>query len=97
MKIGKRVATVTFDKTSYTGASRHHQYMGDSDYRKQCATRAGVEGTVSELTRGHGMRKSRHRTRDGTVLQLLFAGIGCNVKRFISHAVNYGLLDPATP
>ncbi len=64
VKIGKRVATLTIDDASYRGASRHHQYRENTDYRKQCATRAGVEATVSEMVRSHGVRKSRHRTED---------------------------------
>ena len=90
VKIGKRVATLTIDEASYQGASRHHQYMENTDYRKRCATRAGVEATVSEMVRSHGVRKSRHRTESRTRLQLLFAAIACNVKRFIRHGLLYG-------
>ncbi|HHT9147015.1 MAG: transposase [Candidatus Brocadiaceae bacterium] len=64
--------------------------MENKDYRKQCATRAGVEATVSEMVRSHGVRKSRHRTESRTRLQLLFAAIACNVKRFIRHGILYG-------
>jgi len=90
VKIGKRVATLTIDEASYRGASRHHQYMENTDYRKRCATRAGAEATVSEMVRSHGVRKSRHRTESRTRLQLLFAAIACNVKRFIRHGPLYG-------
>ncbi|MFQ5771852.1 MAG: hypothetical protein ACE5HX_15060, partial [bacterium] len=51
VKVGKRVATYTVDETEYVGALRHHRYMSEPEYRKECATRAGVEATVSELTR----------------------------------------------
>jgi transposase len=85
VKIGNRVATLTIDEISYVGAARHHRYMGDKEYRKQCAIRAGIEATVSEMVRAHGMRKSRHRTESRTRLQMLFAAIACNVKRFIRH------------
>ncbi|MGQ3684978.1 MAG: hypothetical protein ACUBOA_08270 [Candidatus Loosdrechtia sp.] len=44
VKIGKRVATLTIDEASYRGASRHHQYMENTDYRKRCAIRAGGGG-----------------------------------------------------
>ena len=90
VKIGASVATLTIDEASYTGAARHHQYMEDAGYRKRCATRAGVEATVSEMVRAHDVRKSRHRTESLTRLQLLFAAIACNVKRFIRHGVLYG-------
>lgn len=89
VKIGKTVATYTVDEAEYVGAVRHHKYMSDSDYRKQCAIRSGAESLVSELTRGHGMRKSRHRKRSRTKLQLLFAVIACNVKRYIRYEEQY--------
>ncbi|HEX9972193.1 MAG TPA: transposase, partial [bacterium] len=63
VKVGKRVATYNVDEAEYIGTVRHHQYMSNRDYRKACAIRAGVEATVSELTRAHGLRKSRHRAR----------------------------------
>ena len=94
VRIGKRVTTYTVTEKEYIGASRHHKYMEDSDYRKECAIRAGAESLVSELTRAHGMRKSRHRERQRTRLQLIFAVLACNVKRFIAHGDNYGYLQP---
>ena len=59
--------------------------MADKGYRKECAVRAGAEATVSELTRAHGARKSRHRKAARTGLQIIFAGMACNVKRFIRY------------
>jgi len=92
VKIGKRVATYTVDEAEYIGSMRHHKYMGNKEYRKECATRAGAEAMVSEITRAHGMRKSRHRKRTRTKLQLIFAALACNVKRFLRHGQNYGYL-----
>lgn len=94
VKIGVRVATLTIDEASYVGAFRHHRYMGSKEYRKQCAIRAGVEATVSELVRSHGMRKSKHRRESRTRLQFIFAAIACNVKRFIRHGALYGYTTP---
>ena len=99
VKTGSRVSTLSIDEASYaglpvrctqTGAARHHQYMENGEYRKRCAIRAGAEATVSEMVRAHGMRRSRHRTEGGTRLQLIFAAIACNVKRFIRHGILYG-------
>lgn len=95
VKIGQDSATFTVDETQYVGAHRHHDYMSDSQYRKECAIRAGAEATVSELTRAHGVRKSRHRERNRTRLQLIFAALACNVKRFIRHGEQYAYLEPA--
>lgn len=94
VKIGKRVATYNVDETEYVGAVRHHQYMSNKQYRKECAIRAGAEATVSELTRAHGVRKSRHRERSRTKLQLIFAALACNVKRFIRHGEQYAYFEP---
>lgn len=95
VRIGQKVSTFTVDVAEYIGAARHHRYMTDSNYRKECAVRAGAEATVSELTRSHGVRKSRHRKRSRTKLQLLFAALACNVKRFIRHGEQYGYLESA--
>lgn len=96
VKIGKRIATYNVDEAEYVGAARHHQYMSDTEYRKECAVRAGAEATVSEFVRAHGLRKSRHRQRSRTNLQVIFGALACNVKRFIRHGEQYGYLVPAT-
>ncbi len=93
VKVGKRVATYNVDEAEYVGAIRHHQYMSNQHYRKQCAIRAGAEATVSELTRAHGLRKSRHREMSRTKLQLIFGALACNVKRFIRHGEQYAYLE----
>ncbi len=95
VKIGQLVATVTIGEAQYAGAVRHHKYMSNSEYRKECAIRAGAEATVSELTRAHGVRKSRHKERSRTRLQLTFAAIACNVKRFIRYGEQYVYLEIA--
>ncbi len=89
-----KVAIFRAEKRHIIGAVRHHQYMSDPEYRKECAIRAGAEAMVSELTRAHGMRKSRHRATARTRLQLIFATIACNVKRFIRHCQLYGGSEP---
>ena len=93
VKVGKRMATYHVDEAEYVGAVRHHQYMSNRDYRQACAIRAGAEATVSELTRAHGLRKSRHRHRSRTKLQLIFGALACNVKRFIRHGEQYVYLE----
>ena len=88
VKIGVKVSTLTISEEQYAGAIRHQQYMEDSDYRQECGIRAGAESLVNEVANGHGTRKSRHRTEKRSRLQLIFASIGCNVKRFIRYQVN---------
>lgn len=86
-KTGKRISTLTVTEEQYAGAARHHKYMGNTEYRKECGIRAGAESLVNEIAHGHGTRKSRHRSEEGSRLQLLFAAISCNVKRYIRHTV----------
>lgn len=85
IKIGIRHSTLTISEAQYAGAARHHQYMNDAEFRKQCAIRAGAESLVNEVANGHGARRSRHKTEGRSRLQLLFASIGCNVKRYMRH------------
>jgi hypothetical protein len=84
IKIGKRVATLTFDDKQHTGAMRHHLYMSNTDYRKECAIRAGAESLVNEIANAHGARTSRHKTEQRSRLQLTFSALGCNIKRYIN-------------
>lgn len=96
VRIGVTTARMEADEAMYAGARRYHKYMENSEYRKKCAVRAGIEGTISEITRAHGVRKSRHKKRARTKLQLIFAAIACNVKRFIRHGEKYGYLTLET-
>lgn len=93
--VGCRVSTLAIDESDFIGASRYHKYMNDRDYRKECSVRAGAEALVSEVTRAHGMRRSRHKKRKRTKLQLIFAALACNVKRFMRHGEKYGYKTPA--
>ncbi len=94
VKIGARVSTLTIDEEQYAGAARHHKYMGDADYRKKCGIRAGAESLVNEVANSHGARKSRHRTEGRSRLQLIFASIACNVKRYLKHKVQCAQNQP---
>jgi len=87
VKIGKNTSTLTVTEEQYAGAARHHQYMESADYRKECSIRAGAESLVNEIANGHGARKSKHKTEARSRLQLIFASIGCNVKRYIRYMV----------
>jgi transposase len=49
--------------------------------------RNGIEGTQSELVRGHGMRRARYRGLAKARLQNYFIGAACNVKRWINRKV----------
>jgi hypothetical protein len=52
------------------------------EFKREMKRRNGIEGTISELTRGYGLRHCRYRGRAKTRLQNLFMGAACNIKRW---------------
>lgn len=54
-------------------------------FRKRYSIRAGSEATISELKRGHGMRKLRVRGRERVSLAVYFKALACNVKRALAR------------
>lgn len=54
-------------------------------FAKEMKHRNGIEGTQSELVRAHGIRRARYRGLAKVRLQNYFAGMACNVKRWINR------------
>jgi transposase len=52
-------------------------------FKKRMRQRNAIEGTISELTRAHGLRRSRYRGFAKVELQNFFIGTACNVKRWL--------------
>ncbi|HET9377299.1 MAG TPA: transposase [Chthoniobacterales bacterium] len=52
-------------------------------FKQRMHQRSAIEGTVSELARAHGLRRSRYRGFAKVELQNLFIGTACNVKRWL--------------
>jgi hypothetical protein len=50
-------------------------------YQERLHRRAGIEATISELVRGHGLRRARYRGRRKIQLQAYFTAIAANLKR----------------
>ena len=88
VKHGATISTLTINEAQYAGAQRHHKYMKDTEYRKECGVRAGAESLVNEVANKHGARKSRHRTEKRSRLQIIFAAIACNTKRYLNQAAD---------
>jgi transposase len=72
----------------YLGVNAYHdliqarrQEASTEAFKEEMNTRAGVEGTVSELVRGYGARRSRFRGRKKNQLQALFVASAANLKR----------------
>jgi len=88
VKHGTTISTLTINEAQYAGAERHHKYMEDTEYRKKCGVRAGAESLVNEVANKHGARRSRHRTEKRSRLQIIFAAIACNTKRYLHQAAD---------
>lgn len=52
-------------------------------FKQRMKHRNGIEGTQSELVRGHGLRQARYRGLVKVRLQNYFIGAACNVKRWL--------------
>jgi len=50
-------------------------------FKQRFRIRAGVEATISELVRGHGLRRARSRGRAKMLLQACFTAAAVNLKR----------------
>lgn len=52
-------------------------------FRERMKKRPGIEGTQSEMVRGHGLRRARYRGLAKVTLQNYLVGAACNVKRWL--------------
>jgi len=70
--------------------SRHHDElqrrrheMQDPAFQREMHTRHGVEGTLSELVRCHGLRRARYRGQVKIQFQAYFAAAAFNLKHLV--------------
>ena len=56
---------------------------GTDAFKERMKHRNAIEGTQSELVRGHGLRQAKYRGLAKVKLQNYFIGAACNVKRWI--------------
>jgi hypothetical protein len=56
-------------------------------FKKECQKRNGMEGTISELKRGHELGQARYRGKAKVRLQNYFIGAACNAKRWIKRII----------
>ena len=61
--------------------------MQTEAFKQKMKRRNGIEGSVSELVRGYGLRKARYRGRGKVRLQNYMIGAACNVKRWFRRMV----------
>src|SRR6201982_1547322 len=57
------------------------------EFKERMHQRSAIEGTISELTRAHGLRRSRYRGFAKVELQNLFIATACNVKRWLQTLI----------
>jgi hypothetical protein len=67
----------------HTALQARRQEQQTEAFQQRMKHRNGIEGTQSELGRGHGMRRARYRGLAKVKLQNYFLGAACNVKRWI--------------
>jgi transposase len=58
--------------------------VGEAVWQDVDAKRAGIEGTISEAVRCHGLRRSRDRGLRKTGLQMVAVGAALNVSRVVN-------------
>ena len=58
--------------------------MTQKGFSKSMHPRNGIEGTHSELVRGHAMRRTKYRGLSRVSLSNYFIGAACNVKRYLN-------------
>jgi hypothetical protein len=70
----------------------HHSLLQDrrkeqktEAFKEDMKHRNGIEATISELVRGHGLRRSRYRGLKKTSLHCLMCGAACNIKRWYAR------------
>ena len=56
-------------------------------YKQRLKRRAAIEGTVSELVRGYGLRRCRYRGLARAQLQAHFTAAACNLRRWAARLV----------
>jgi transposase len=70
----------------------HHEHLQQrrreqktDAFKQRLHQRNAIEGTQSELVRGHGLRQARYRGLPKVRLQNYLIGAACNVKRWLAH------------
>jgi transposase len=67
----------------HTVLQARRQEQQTEAFQARMKQRNAIEGTQSELVRGHGLRRARSRGLAKACLQNYFIGAACNVKRWI--------------
>jgi transposase len=77
---GGRTLTVYPQKIHEALQERRTEEQGET-FKQAYAQRSGVEGTISEGVRKHGMRRSRYKGKEKTQLQMTAVAAAINISR----------------
>jgi len=94
-KSGRRILVVGLH---HDLVEKRRKEMHEADYSKSMHPRNGIEGTHSELVRGHGLRQTKYRGLSRVGLSHYFMGAACNVKRYLNllaFQIRTSVLSPA--
>lgn len=62
---------------------KRREQMRAENFSRSMHPRNGIEGTHSELVRGHGLRRTKYRGLSRVALSNYFIAAACNVKRYL--------------
>jgi transposase len=71
----------------HTLLQARRQEQRSKEFKDKAKARNAIEGTGSELVRGHGLRRARYRGLAKMRLQNYLIGAACNIKRWISRLI----------
>lgn len=77
---------------------KRREQMRVDNFSESMHPRNGIEGTHSELVRGHGLRRTKYRGFNRVALSHYFMGAACNVKRYLKRLafqIEIAALSPA--
>lgn len=77
---------------------KRREEMRAEGFTRSMYPRNGIEGTHSELVRGHGLRRTKYRGLGRVAMSHYFMGAACNVKRWLrrlAFEMEMGGMSPA--
>lgn len=80
-KSGRRILVVGL---RHDLVEKRRKEMREAEFSKKMYPRNGIEGTHSELVRGHGLRRTKYRGLSRVSLSHYLMGAACNVKRYLN-------------
>jgi len=72
-------------QASYHALHERRQEQGSKPFQQEYACRAGVEGTISQGVRSHGLRRARYLGLQKTHVQHVLTAVAINLVRIDAH------------